>query len=167
MIRGRAYVTPEDVKELAPMVLRHRMVLLKNAARLNGLTGLVITKLDVLDGIEAAERAGLRPIKINMVVRRGLNESSVLPMARFAREHGYIMRFIEYMDVGHTNGWSLAEVVPAAEIVAAIDAELPLEPLGDALVPEGGGGRHVQLAPDRLVAMPVVRELLDVLPGDL
>ena len=72
---------------------------------------------------------GLAPIKVNMVVRRGLNEDSVLPMARFARERGYTLRFIEYMDVGHTNGWALDEVVPAAEIVAAIDAELPLEPL--------------------------------------
>ena len=83
----------------------------------------------VLEGIAAADRAGLRPLKVNMVVRRGLNEQSVLPMARFARERGYVLRFIEYMDVGHTNGWSLDEVVPAAEIVAAIDAELPLEPL--------------------------------------
>jgi cyclic pyranopterin phosphate synthase len=64
-----------------------------------------------------------------MVVRRGLNEGSILPMARFAREGGYTLRFIEYMDVGHTNGWALEEVVPSAEIVAAISAELPLEPL--------------------------------------
>jgi len=83
----------------------------------------------VLEGIEAADRAGLHPVKVNMVVRRGLNEDSVLPMARFARERGYTLRFIEYMDVGHTNGWALDEVVPANEIVAAIDAELPLEPL--------------------------------------
>jgi cyclic pyranopterin phosphate synthase len=83
----------------------------------------------VLAGIEAADAAGLRPVKINMVVRRGLNEQSVLPMARFARERGYTLRFIEYMDVGHTNGWSLDEVVPAAEVVATIDAELPLGPL--------------------------------------
>ena len=83
----------------------------------------------VLEGIAAADRAGLHPVKVNMVVRRGLNEDSVLPMARYAREHGYILRFIEYMDVGHTNGWSLSEVVPANEIVAAIDRELPLEPL--------------------------------------
>ncbi len=83
----------------------------------------------VLEGIEAADRAGLRPIKVNMVVRRGLNENSVLPMARFARERGYTLRFIEYMDVGHTNGWELEEVVPSSEVVAAIDAELPLEPL--------------------------------------
>jgi cyclic pyranopterin phosphate synthase len=83
----------------------------------------------VLEGIAAAEAAGLAPIKLNMVVRRGLNEADVLPMARFARERGYILRFIEYMDVGHTNGWALDEVMPSAEIVAAIDAELPLEPV--------------------------------------
>jgi cyclic pyranopterin phosphate synthase len=84
---------------------------------------------EVLAGIDAADRAGLRPIKVNMVVRRGLNEDSVLPMARFARERGYTLRFIEYMDVGHTNGWALAEVVPAAELVGTIGTELPLEPL--------------------------------------
>lgn len=83
----------------------------------------------VLEGIGAAEAAGLRPIKVNMVVRRGLNEDSILPMARFARERGYILRFIEYMDVGHTNGWALGEVLPSAEVVATIDAELPLRPL--------------------------------------
>ena len=83
----------------------------------------------VLEGIEAAERAGLAPIKVNMVVRRGQNEHSVLPMARFARERGYTLRFIEYMDVGHTNGWALDEVVPSAEVLAAIDAEMPIEPL--------------------------------------
>ncbi len=84
----------------------------------------------VLDGIAAAREAGLEPIKINMVVRRGVNEDSVLPMARWAREEGVILRFIEYMDVGHSNGWRLDEVVPAAELVEQIDAELPLEPVG-------------------------------------
>jgi cyclic pyranopterin phosphate synthase len=81
---------------------------------------------DVLNGIAAAEAAGLSPIKVNMVVRRGVNESSVLPMARFCRERSYILRFIEYMDVGHSNGWRLDDVVPAADIVAMIDAESPL-----------------------------------------
>jgi GTP 3',8-cyclase len=80
----------------------------------------------VVEGIEAAERAGLAPIKLNMVVRRGVNEQSVLPMARFARERGYILRFIEYMDVGHSNGWRLEEVVPASELLAMIDVEMPL-----------------------------------------
>jgi GTP 3',8-cyclase len=82
----------------------------------------------VLAGIDAADAAGLHPIKINMVVRRGVNEESVLPMARYFRARGHVLRFIEYMDVGHTNDWRLDEVVPAAEIVARIDAEMPLEP---------------------------------------
>ncbi|OFZ89669.1 MAG: cyclic pyranopterin phosphate synthase, partial [Betaproteobacteria bacterium RIFCSPLOWO2_02_FULL_62_79] len=82
----------------------------------------------VLDGIEAAAAAGLAPIKINMVVKRGLNEHSILPMARFFRKQGHILRFIEYMDVGHTNGWRMDDVVTAREIIAMIDAETPLEP---------------------------------------
>ena len=82
----------------------------------------------VLDGMDVAAGVGLGPIKVNMVVKRGLNESSILPMARFFREKGYILRFIEYMDVGHSNGWRLDEVVPAAEIVKTINAEMPLEP---------------------------------------
>jgi GTP 3',8-cyclase len=83
----------------------------------------------VLAGIEAAAAVGLGPIKINMVVKRGVNEHSVLPMARHFRGSGHIVRFIEYMDVGHSNGWRMDDVVPAAEIVAMIDAELPLEPV--------------------------------------
>jgi GTP 3',8-cyclase len=83
----------------------------------------------VLAGIEAAAAAGLAPVKVNMVVKRGLNEDSVLPMARYFRGSGHILRFIEYMDVGHTNGWRLDDVVPAREIVETIDAELPLEPV--------------------------------------
>jgi cyclic pyranopterin phosphate synthase len=80
----------------------------------------------VLDGIDAAAAAGLTPIKVNMVVRRGINENDVVPMARYFREHGHIMRFIEYMDVGHTNGWRMDDVVPQSEILALIDAEMPL-----------------------------------------
>jgi len=82
----------------------------------------------VLEGMDAAAQVGLGPIKVNMVVKRGLNESSILPMARFFREKGYILRFIEYMDVGHSNGWRMDDVVPAAEIVRTINAEMPLEP---------------------------------------
>jgi GTP 3',8-cyclase len=81
----------------------------------------------VLDGIAAAQEAGLGPIKINMVVRRAVNEASVLPMARWARDEGLILRFIEYMDVGHTNGWRMDDVVAADELVATVDAEMPLE----------------------------------------
>jgi len=83
----------------------------------------------VLEGVEAAASAGLGPIKVNMVVKRGLNETSILPMARYFREKGHILRFIEYMDVGHSNGWRMNDVVPAAEIIKMIDAEIPLEPL--------------------------------------
>jgi GTP 3',8-cyclase len=83
----------------------------------------------VLAGIEAGAAAGLLPVKVNMVVKRGVNEDSVLPMARYFRGSGHILRFIEYMDVGHTNGWRLDDVVSADEIVSAVDAELELEPL--------------------------------------
>jgi cyclic pyranopterin phosphate synthase len=83
----------------------------------------------VLAGIEAAEAAGLGPIKLNMVVKRGWNEHAVLPMARRFRGTGRILRFIEYMDVGHSNGWRLDEVVSADEILATVAAEFPLEPM--------------------------------------
>ena len=82
----------------------------------------------VLEGIAAAEKAGLGPIKLNAVIRRGLNEDGVLELARFAREHGYILRLIEYMDVGESHGWRMEEVVPSSELLALIGAEWPLEP---------------------------------------
>ena len=81
----------------------------------------------VLEGIAAAAAAGLAPIKVNMVVKRGLNDASIVPMARFFRERGHILRFIEYMDVGHTNGWRMDDVVSAREIVERIDRAMPLE----------------------------------------
>src|SRR6516225_3666530 len=81
----------------------------------------------VLEGIDAAAAAGLAPIKINMVVKRGTNDSSIVPMARRFKGTGHIVRFIEYMDVGATNGWRMDDVVPAADVVRAIDAQLPLE----------------------------------------
>ena len=89
--------------------------------------GVPVTR--VLAGIEAAEAAGLGPIKLNLVVKRGWNEHAVLPMARRFRETGRILRFIEYMDVGHSNGWRLDEVVSADEILAMVAAEFPLEPM--------------------------------------
>src|SRR5206468_5402733 len=76
-----------------------------------------------------AAAAGLEPVKVNVVVKRGVNEDGVVDMARYFRGGGHILRFIEYMDVGSTNGWRLDDVVPAAEIVAAVDAEFPLEPV--------------------------------------
>jgi GTP 3',8-cyclase len=83
----------------------------------------------VLAGIEAAAAAGLAPVKVNTVVKRGVNEDSILPLARYFRGTGHIVRFIEYMDVGHTNGWRLDDVVPAAEILERIAAEMQLEPV--------------------------------------
>jgi len=81
----------------------------------------------VPDGIDAARAAGL-PVKVNAVVKRDVNDDQVLELARHFRGTGVIVRFIEYMDVGATNGWRMDDVVPAAEIVAAVDADLPLEP---------------------------------------
>src|SRR5258707_7320865 len=96
-------------------------------ATFSAMNGVDFPVAKVLDGIAAARDAGLGPIKINMVVRRGINESSILPMARWAREEGVILRFIEYMDVGHTNGWRLDAVGPATELVSTVDPAMPLE----------------------------------------
>lgn len=81
----------------------------------------------VLEGIQAAKDVGFEKTKINCVVQRGVNEHTIVEMARWAREEGHIVRFIEYMDVGTMNGWKLDEVVPAKEIVEKIDAVFPLE----------------------------------------
>jgi cyclic pyranopterin phosphate synthase len=83
----------------------------------------------VLEGIEAAAAAGLRPVKINCVVQRGVNDHTFVELARRFRGTGHIVRFIEFMDVGTLNGWDLSQVVPAAQIVERIGAELPLEPI--------------------------------------
>lgn len=84
---------------------------------------------DVLAGIEAAERAGFGPLKINTVVQRGVNDHTIVDLARYFKARGHIVRFIEYMDVGTLNGWRLDEVMPAKAIVQRIHAEMPLEPL--------------------------------------
>jgi GTP 3',8-cyclase len=83
----------------------------------------------VLEAIAAAADAGLAPVKVNMVVRRGVNEHSILSMAAHFRHSGHVLRFIEYMDVGSTNGWRLEEVVPAAEIISEIGGQWPLQPV--------------------------------------
>lgn len=82
----------------------------------------------VLEGIEAAARAGLR-VKVNMVVQKGVNDGQILPMARHFRGTGHILRFIEYMDVGNNNGWNLEQVVSKREIIERIHREMPLEPV--------------------------------------
>ena len=88
----------------------------------------------VLAGVEAARAAGFGPLKLNCVLQRGVNDDEILELAAFAREQGHTLRFIEFMDVGTSNGWQLAAVVPAAEVHGILHAQWPLEPL-----PEGPG----------------------------
>ena len=121
-------------------LLRKKARLLKSAGlqrvtvSLDGLDDAVFRRMndvdfpvaEVLDGIAAARDAGLGPIKVNMVVKRGTNEHEILPMAQHFRGSGVTLRFIEYMDVGATNGWRMDEVLPSAEVVRRIHAELPL-----------------------------------------
>ncbi len=83
----------------------------------------------VLEGIDKAAEVGLTPIKINVVVQRGVNEHTIVELAKYFKRLGHIVRFIEYMDVGNLNGWRMEHVVPAEEIVRMIDAEMPLEPV--------------------------------------
>ncbi len=82
----------------------------------------------VLEGIDAAAAAGL-PVKVNAVIKRGANDDQIVPMAKFFREQGHTLRFIEFMDVGHTNGWRLDDVVPAAEIIDTLDRAFGVEPV--------------------------------------
>ena len=84
----------------------------------------------VLEGIFAAKAAGLKPIKLNAVVERGVNDDDILPLVEFCREHGFAMRFIEYMDVGNANNWSSAKLVSKKEIIATINARYPLREIG-------------------------------------
>jgi cyclic pyranopterin phosphate synthase len=87
------------------------------------------TAADVLRGIDAAADAGLMPVKVNMVVRRGVNDDQVLPMARHFRHTPHVLRFIEYMDVGNTNGWNLREVLQSDELLARLRTEFDLQPV--------------------------------------
>jgi len=84
---------------------------------------------DVLNGLDAAHKVGLGPIKVNMVVKGGMNDQEILPMARHFKGSPFILRFIEYMDAGASNGWKLDEVVPSAEVARRINAEMPIEPV--------------------------------------
>lgn len=96
--------------------------------RFSKMNGRGYTVQTVLNGIEAAAKVGMT-VKINMVVQRGVNDEDILPMARYFREQGHILRFIEFMDVGNSNGWKLDQVVAGKEIVEMISAEMPLEPV--------------------------------------
>jgi cyclic pyranopterin phosphate synthase len=84
---------------------------------------------DVLEGIATAQAVGLAPVKVNMVVKRGTNDTEIVPMARHFKGSGCVLRFIEYMDVGTSNGWNMAEVLPSAEVVERIAEHFPLAPL--------------------------------------
>src|ERR1051325_2828018 len=86
----------------------------------------------VLEGIFAAKNAGLAPIKLNAVVERGVNDDDILPLVEFSREHGFAMRFIEYMDVGNSNNWTSAKLVPKKEMIDIINARYPLKEVGRA-----------------------------------
>lgn len=88
---------------------------------------------EVLKGIEAAETAGFAPLKINTVVQRGVNDHEIVPMARYFRDRGHILRFIEYMDVGNLNNWKRDEVINADQIVAMLTSELELEPIANSI----------------------------------
>ena len=94
---------------------------------------------EVLAGIDAAQRAGLGPIKVNMVVKRGTNDDQIVPMARHFKGSGAVLRFIEYMDVGATNGWRMDEVLPSADVIARIDAEMPLQAIAANVLGETAG----------------------------
>ena len=126
-----AYLLPQQVEGLKEAGLQRITISLDTLddeifRRMNG-RGFGTHK--VIEGIEAAERVGYRPLKINSVVQRGVNDHTIVDLARYFKERGHTVRFIEYMDVGNRNGWRLDEVVPADEIVARIDAEMPLEPI--------------------------------------
>jgi GTP 3',8-cyclase len=95
-----------------------------------------VTLGSVLEGIAAAAAAGFAPLKLNAVIRRGWNDADVEGLAAYAREHGHTMRFIEYMDVGDTNGWRLDDVVPAAEIRTRLSGQWPLTPVAPAYAAE-------------------------------
>ncbi len=126
-----AYLLPQQARQLKDAGLQRITISLDTLddevfKEMNG-RGISIDR--VLQGIDAAAAAGLAPIKINAVVQRGVNDHTVVDLARHFKNSGHIVRFIEYMDVGNRNGWKWDQVVPAAEIVQQIDAEMPLEPV--------------------------------------
>ena len=124
------YLLPKYARSLKQSGLKRITVSLDSLddevfGRMNGRD---YTKTHVLRGIEAAERAGLRPIKINCVVQRGVNDHTIVDLARHFKGTGHIVRYIEFMDVGNLNGWNLSQVVTAREIVDRINSELSIEP---------------------------------------
>ena len=126
-----AYLLPQQAQQLKYAGLRRITVSLDTMDEevfkvMNG-RGISIDR--VLQGIDAADAVGLSPIKINAVVQKGVNDHTVVELARYFKDSGRIVRFIEYMDVGNRNGWKWDQVVPSAEVIQRIDAEMPLEPI--------------------------------------
>lgn len=124
-----AYLLPKFAAKLKDAGLQRLTISLDSLdeAVFHKMNGERASVAKVLEGIQAAKDVGFDNIKINCVVQRGINDHTIVDMARWARDEGHIVRFIEYMDVGTMNGWKMDEVVPAREIVEKIDAELPLE----------------------------------------
>jgi GTP 3',8-cyclase len=124
------YLVPKYASALKDAGLRRITVSLDSLddevfRRMNGRD---YAKEHVLRGIEAADKVGLRPIKINCVVQRGVNDHTIVDLARYFKRTGHIVRYIEFMDVGNLNGWNLSQVVTAREILDRINAELPVQP---------------------------------------
>lgn len=124
-----AYLLPKFAEQLKEAGLQRLTISLDSLDEevFHAMNGKRASVAKVLEGIQFAKNIGFDNIKINCVVQRGINEHTIVDMARWAREEGHIVRFIEYMDVGTMNGWKLDEVVPAKEIVETIDAAFPLE----------------------------------------
>ena len=125
------YLLPQKIKALKEAGLKRVTISLDTLddAIFRRMNGRNFGTAKVLEGIEAAEKAGYSPLKINSVVQRGVNDHTIVELARHFKERGHIMRFIEYMDVGTRNGWKMDEVVSADEIVEIVGAEMPLEPM--------------------------------------
>ena len=130
-VTTNGYLLAEQAKQLKDAGLHRVTVSLDSldAEVFSALNGRGVTPERVLEGIEAAAALGLSPIKVNAVVIRGVNDHTVLDLARRFKGTGQIVRFIEYMDVGNLNGWRRDQVVPSAELVARINAVFPIEPL--------------------------------------
>src|SRR5918999_1216232 len=125
------YLLPQQARQLKEAGLRRVTVSLDTLDDeiFKQMNGRGFSTQRVLQGIEKAAEVGLAPIKINAVVQKGVNDHTIVDLARYFKGSGHIVRFIEYMDVGNRNGWKWDEVVPASEIIRRIDAEMPLEPL--------------------------------------
>ncbi|MEM6529169.1 MAG: GTP 3',8-cyclase MoaA [Chloroflexota bacterium] len=130
MTTNAKLMTPEIAQRLKDAGLKRVTISLDSMddAVFSKMNGNRSTVGDVLRGIEAAEAVGLGPIKINCVVQKGVNDHTIVDLAAFCKEKGYIPRFIEYMDVGTRNGWEMTHVVPAKEIIERINAKMPLIP---------------------------------------